>query len=104
MKKFKFSVAILAIVFAIIGSAFINKNNILVADGFYANKDHDPDTEQLPLQDDQSEVNIDDEVDDFDSNLSAWAEEHCFEPDNITCAVDIRNNIVMDRKLGTYQP
>lgn len=101
MKKFKISVALLAMLFAIT-SAFTPKSSSLIDDGFYANKDRDPSTEQSAALDDQSEVNIDGEVATAGS-FNNWVSLHCTTPNTRMCAVEIENDAIVDPRLGSYQ-
>lgn len=100
MKKIKILVALLAVIFAV-GSAFTTKAPSLVDDGFYANKDRNPSTEQDAGLDDQSEADINSEV---STTLSAWASLHCTDPTTRTCAVEIVNDQVVQRIPGSYIP
>ncbi len=104
MKKFKISVALLAIVFAV-ASAFTSKSSNRLVSGYFANKDHLTGTEQaLPVPaGNHSEANIAGEVATAGS-FEDWILVHCDDPTNITCAIEVQNNVIVHREMGTYKP
>jgi len=103
MKKIKLSIAVFAMMFALT-SGFTTVPAFLVDDGYYADKDNEPLTEQPISDPNESEVNIDLELTSI--SFTAWGEAHC-EPDNNPlniCAVRIVEDEVMEPKFGTYFP
>jgi hypothetical protein len=102
MYKKRLTAAILVIAFTAM-SSFTSRNSMLTVDGYYANKDLNPATEQSAPSGNQSEVNIDAEVAAAGS-FGAWHTFHCVPPWIRICAVLIIGNTVVIVIYGNYVP